>query len=112
MKFTPAKPPLTGETLDSLTEKLRERGEPAFRAKQILDWVYKKRARSWAAGTRSAGGAGVASAASDDPAGEPATAGRAASGRPAVAGPPVPGSPAKADTTVSIRRVSYPRAAR
>jgi 23S rRNA (adenine2503-C2)-methyltransferase len=47
MKFTPAKPPLTGETLDSLTEKLRERGEPAFRAKQILDWVYKKRARSW-----------------------------------------------------------------
>lgn len=47
MKFTPEKPPLTGETLDSLTEKLREQGEPAFRAKQILDWVYKKRARSW-----------------------------------------------------------------
>ncbi|MFT3867344.1 MAG: 23S rRNA (adenine(2503)-C(2))-methyltransferase RlmN [Nibricoccus sp.] len=47
MKFTPAKPPLTGETLDSLTERLREKGEPAFRAKQILEWVYKKRARSW-----------------------------------------------------------------
>jgi 23S rRNA (adenine2503-C2)-methyltransferase len=47
MKFTPAKPPLTGETLDSLTDKLRARGEPAFRAKQILDWLYKKRARSW-----------------------------------------------------------------
>jgi 23S rRNA (adenine2503-C2)-methyltransferase len=47
MKFTPAKPPLTGETLDTLTEKLRARGEPAFRAKQILDWLYKKRARSW-----------------------------------------------------------------
>lgn len=47
MKYTPAKPPLTGETLDSLTEKLRARGEPAFRAKQILDWLYKKRARSW-----------------------------------------------------------------
>ncbi|HTB81671.1 MAG TPA: 23S rRNA (adenine(2503)-C(2))-methyltransferase RlmN [Opitutaceae bacterium] len=47
MKFTPAKPPLTGETLDSLTEKLRAQGEPAFRAKQIIDWVYKKRARSW-----------------------------------------------------------------
>jgi 23S rRNA (adenine2503-C2)-methyltransferase len=47
MKFVPAKPPLTGETLDSLTEKLRARGEPAFRAKQILDWLYKKRARSW-----------------------------------------------------------------
>jgi 23S rRNA (adenine2503-C2)-methyltransferase len=47
MKYTPAKPALTGETLDSLTEWLRARGEPAFRAKQILDWVYKKRARSW-----------------------------------------------------------------
>ena len=47
MKFTPAKAPLTGETLDSLTEKLRAQGEPAFRAKQILDWVYKKRARTW-----------------------------------------------------------------
>ena len=47
MKFAPAKPPLTGETLDSLTERLRAQGEPAFRAKQILDWVYKKRARSW-----------------------------------------------------------------
>jgi 23S rRNA (adenine2503-C2)-methyltransferase len=47
VKFTPAKPPLTGESLDSLTEKLRAQGEPAFRAKQILDWLYKKRARSW-----------------------------------------------------------------
>jgi len=47
MKFAPAQPPLTGETLDSLTTRLQERGEPAFRAKQILDWVYKKRARSW-----------------------------------------------------------------
>ncbi len=47
MKFTPAKPPLTGETLDSLTARLKEKGEPAFRAKQILDWVYKKRARTW-----------------------------------------------------------------
>ena len=47
MNYTPARPPLTGETLDSLTERLRARGEPAFRAKQILDWLYKKRARSW-----------------------------------------------------------------
>ena len=47
MKFTPAKPPLTGETLESLTARLKERGEPAFRAKQILEWIYKKRARSW-----------------------------------------------------------------
>ena len=47
MTFTPAKPPLTGETLDTLTARLRAAGEPAFRAKQILDWLYKKRVRSW-----------------------------------------------------------------
>lgn len=47
MKYTPAKPPLTGETLATLTARLQAHGEPAFRAKQILDWVYKKRARSW-----------------------------------------------------------------
>jgi 23S rRNA (adenine2503-C2)-methyltransferase len=39
--------PLTGETIESLTERLRERGEPAFRAGQVLEWLYKKRARSW-----------------------------------------------------------------
>ncbi len=47
MKFTPEKPALTGETLDTLAARLRERGEPAFRAGQILEWVYKKRVRSW-----------------------------------------------------------------
>lgn len=47
MKFSPAKPPLTGETLATLTAQLNARGEPSFRAQQILDWVYKKRARSW-----------------------------------------------------------------
>ena len=46
-----AKPGLTGETLASLTARLAERGEPAFRAKQILEWVYKRRARSWDAMT-------------------------------------------------------------
>ena len=51
MKFTPEKPALFGETLDSLTAHLRELGEPTFRAKQILDWVYKKRARTWDAMT-------------------------------------------------------------
>ena len=47
MSFEPAKRPLTGETLESLTASLAECGEKAFRAKQILEWVYKKRARSW-----------------------------------------------------------------
>jgi 23S rRNA (adenine2503-C2)-methyltransferase len=51
MKFTPAKPPLTGETLDSLAARLTGHGEPAFRAKQILGWLYKKRVRSWDAMT-------------------------------------------------------------
>jgi 23S rRNA (adenine2503-C2)-methyltransferase len=46
-KYAPAKPALTGETLESLTARLREQGEPTFRARQILDWVYKKRARQW-----------------------------------------------------------------
>ncbi len=47
MKFSPAKPPLTGETLASLTARLAEHGEPAFRARQILGWLYHKRARDW-----------------------------------------------------------------
>src|SRR5580692_10967553 len=51
MNFAPDKPALTGETLESLTERLRQRGEPAFRAKQILEWVYKRRVRSWDAMT-------------------------------------------------------------
>ncbi|HTB62349.1 MAG TPA: 23S rRNA (adenine(2503)-C(2))-methyltransferase RlmN [Opitutales bacterium] len=37
------KPILFGETLESLTARLAAQGEPAFRAKQILEWVYKKR---------------------------------------------------------------------
>src|SRR5271170_349115 len=47
MKFTPERRALTGETLESLSASLAERGEKPFRARQVLDWVYKKRARSW-----------------------------------------------------------------
>jgi 23S rRNA (adenine2503-C2)-methyltransferase len=47
MKFAPAKRPLTGETLDSLAAALSERGEKPFRARQVMDWLYKKRARGW-----------------------------------------------------------------
>jgi len=43
----PKKPELTGETLDTLAAALSVRGEPAFRARQILDWLYKKRVRTW-----------------------------------------------------------------
>ncbi|WP_404422076.1 23S rRNA (adenine(2503)-C(2))-methyltransferase RlmN [Nibricoccus sp. IMCC34717] len=41
------RPALTGETLDSLTARFAEKGEPSFRAKQVLEWVYKKRVKSW-----------------------------------------------------------------
>ncbi|MDX2187640.1 MAG: 23S rRNA (adenine(2503)-C(2))-methyltransferase RlmN [Opitutaceae bacterium] len=47
MRYTPSKAALTGETLESLTARFAERGEPAFRAKQVLEWLYKKRVRSW-----------------------------------------------------------------
>lgn len=46
MAFTPEKPPIYGETLDSLAQRLQARGESAFRARQILTWIYKKRAES------------------------------------------------------------------
>jgi 23S rRNA (adenine2503-C2)-methyltransferase len=47
MKFAPEKPAIHGETLETLTTRLQEAGQPAFRAKQVLDWLYKKRAGSW-----------------------------------------------------------------
>ena len=47
MAFTPAKPAIYGETLDSLTTLLHEHGHPAFRVRQILEWLYKKRVRTW-----------------------------------------------------------------
>lgn len=47
MKFEPAKPALYGETLESLSNRLSELGEKPFRARQIMDWLYKKRATSY-----------------------------------------------------------------
>jgi 23S rRNA (adenine2503-C2)-methyltransferase len=47
MPALPAQPSLYGETLDSLTALLQARGQPAFRARQVLEWLYKKRASSW-----------------------------------------------------------------
>jgi len=41
------RPALTGETLETLTAHLVAHDEPAFRARQILDWLYKKRVRLW-----------------------------------------------------------------
>lgn len=46
MPFIPDKPAIHGETLDSLTERLVAIGEKPFRARQIMEWLYKKRAPS------------------------------------------------------------------
>ena len=48
MRSPPALPTIYGETLESLTALLKEHGHPAFRGRQIMTWLYKKRARTWA----------------------------------------------------------------
>ena len=42
------KPALTGITKTELTESLEELGEPSYRAAQILQWVFEKRATDFA----------------------------------------------------------------
>lgn len=51
MRFTPQKSSLFGETLESLTESIVAAGHPKFRAKQVMDWLYKKRVEDWDAMT-------------------------------------------------------------
>ena len=46
-KYVPEKPPIYGESLESLQTFLEGIGEPKFRAKQLLEWLYKKRAAQW-----------------------------------------------------------------
>jgi 23S rRNA (adenine2503-C2)-methyltransferase len=45
------KPSLTGIILEELADFLRERVAPSYRAKQITDWIYKKRVASFEAMT-------------------------------------------------------------
>ena len=47
MKYDPSKKPIYGETLESLQAFMEASSEPKFRAQQVLDWLYKKRARAW-----------------------------------------------------------------
>ena len=47
MRFQPNKPSLFGETLESLTEQIVAAGHPKFRAKQVMEWIYKKRVEAW-----------------------------------------------------------------
>lgn len=44
---TAPKQSIYGETLESLQAKLKDAGQPAFRAGQIMQWLYKKRVVSW-----------------------------------------------------------------
>lgn len=48
MEFTPERKPIYEETLESLSARLLELGERPFRALQVLEWLYKKRASAWA----------------------------------------------------------------
>jgi 23S rRNA (adenine2503-C2)-methyltransferase len=45
------KPSLTGITLEELADFFSERGAPSYRARQITDWIYKKRVASFNAMT-------------------------------------------------------------
>ena len=51
MRFQPEKPSLFGETLESLTGRVAAAGYQAFRAKQVMEWLYKKRVEDWEAMT-------------------------------------------------------------
>ncbi len=48
MKFTPSQTPIHSVTLPQLQETLRAAGQPAYRAKQVMEWLYQKRAKSFA----------------------------------------------------------------
>ena len=45
------KPELTGITLEELADFLEKRGAASYRAKQVTDWIYKKRVASFDAMT-------------------------------------------------------------
>jgi len=51
VRFTPQKPSLFGETLESLQAQIEAAGYKGFRAKQVMEWLYKKRVDSWDAMT-------------------------------------------------------------
>ncbi|MEN9652595.1 MAG: hypothetical protein RL303_315 [Verrucomicrobiota bacterium] len=46
MAFTPEKPSIHGETPESLGERLVAGGHPRYRAGQIFEWIYPRRAES------------------------------------------------------------------
>ena len=49
MKYEPNKKLIYGQTLEDLEAFAAETGQPKFRAKQLTEWLYKKRVQSWEA---------------------------------------------------------------
>lgn len=47
MRYIPNKKSIFGETLELFEEAVIEAGFSKYRAKQVFDWVYKKRVKSW-----------------------------------------------------------------
>ena len=47
MKYQPDKKLIYGETLEELEQFAKESGQPKFRAKQLTEWLYKRRVRTW-----------------------------------------------------------------
>ncbi|MCB1122545.1 MAG: 23S rRNA (adenine(2503)-C(2))-methyltransferase RlmN [Verrucomicrobiae bacterium] len=47
MKYLPEKELIYGQNLEDLERFAKETGQPAFRARQLTDWLYKKRVHSW-----------------------------------------------------------------
>ena len=49
MPFHPQKPSIFGQTLENLSDAVEAAGYPRYQAKQVMDWLYKKRVDSWTA---------------------------------------------------------------
>jgi 23S rRNA (adenine2503-C2)-methyltransferase len=47
VRLPAGKPPIHSLLLDELVAWLKERNQPAYRAKQVTDWLYEKRVASW-----------------------------------------------------------------
>ena len=47
MRFVPEKKSLLGESLESFESEILAAAFPRYRAKQVFDWIFKKRIRDW-----------------------------------------------------------------
>ena len=47
MKYTPVKIPIKSVTLPELEARFQALGQPAYRARQVLEWIFSKRVKSF-----------------------------------------------------------------